>query len=185
MYLSKNKFFLILFIFLWIPFFCMSQIHYQTITLEELVRSSPYIFLVRAASPSFSLTKIKIHSKLLKELGIREKLQKKVPDFERRISHFEILEILKGESEERTISVLPANFLNSLELHVLYYGTGLSVSPIYLSYHSSEEVNEEHQDFIIFLQRSSRFKMYEWNTAGSSESINRKKDILELISAKQ
>ncbi|MBM9501106.1 hypothetical protein JWG44_12670 [Leptospira sp. 201903071] len=168
-------------ILLWSPFLCMSQIHYQQITLEELVRSSPYIFLVRAADPSFSVTKIKIHSKLLKELGIQEKLKKKVPDFERRIAHYEVQEVLKGSWDQKTISVLPANFVNSLELHILYYGTGLSISPIYLSYNPPQEVNEENQDFIIFLRRSSRFETFEWNTVGSIESIGRKEEILDLI----
>ncbi|WP_244939971.1 hypothetical protein [Leptospira adleri] len=182
MNLSKNA--LVFILCLWIPFLCMSQVHYQTITLEELVRSSPYIFSVRAADPSFSITKIKVHSKLLKELGIQEKLRNKVPDFERRIAHYEVREILKGQSNQKTISVLPANFLNSLELHILYYGTGLSVSPIYLSYNPSREINEENQDFIIFLRPSSRFETFEWTAVGSLESLDRKKEILELIQKK-
>ncbi|MBM9579204.1 hypothetical protein JWG45_18835 [Leptospira sp. 201903070] len=161
----------------------MSQIHYQQVTLEELVQSSPYIFIVSAATPSFSVTKIKIQSKLLKELGIHEKLQKKVPDFERRIAHYEIQEVLKGSWDQKTISVLPANFLNSLELHILYYGTGLSISPIYLSYSSqqSEKIDTENQSFIIFLNRSSRFEMFEWRVTGSLESEERKKEISNLI----
>ncbi|AOP35256.1 hypothetical protein A0128_16245 [Leptospira tipperaryensis] len=182
MNLSKSAVVSSLLIFIWIPFLCMSQVHYQTISLEELVRSSPYIFLVRAENPSFSVTKIKIHSKLLKELGIQEKLIKKVPDFERRIGHYRIQEVLKGSWDQKSISVLPANFINSLELHILYYGTGLSVSPIYLSYNSPQNLNEENQDFIIFLHRSSRPAMFEWTTVGSLESIDRKEEILNLIS---
>lgn len=170
-------------IYISFPFLCMSQIHYEKITLEELIRNSSFIVLVRPANPAYTIRKVKIDAKLLKELGVQTKLKNKIPDFERRIYRYEILEVYKGNINEKEIQTLPANYENSLELHALYYGIGLSKSPIYPHYESSisEETEQSNKNFILFLNSTGKTGEYESSVSGGAESENKKEEILELI----
>ncbi|RHX81560.1 hypothetical protein EHQ05_01740 [Leptospira yasudae] len=170
-------------IYLLLPFLCMSQVHYETIDLDDLIRSSSHIVLVRASDPPYSVRKVKIDSRLLKELGIQTKPKNKIPDFERRIYRYEVLETYKGNVETKTIEVLPANYEDSLELHILYYGIGLSKSPIYPAYRSSlsEEPNPENQNFILFLSVFHRTGEFEMSAIGGIESADKKEEILNKI----
>ncbi|MGJ4752491.1 hypothetical protein [Leptospira kmetyi] len=170
-------------IYLPFPFLCMSQIHYEKINLEELIRSSSHIVLVRPSDPAYSIRKIKIDAHLLKELGIQTKPKNKIPDFERRIYQYQILEVYKGNINEKEIKTLPANYRSSLELHALYYGIGLSKSPIYPHYESSlkETDEQQNQNFILFLNTTDTPGEYEYSVSGGAESSDKKEEILGLI----
>ncbi|TGL99948.1 hypothetical protein EHQ76_12825 [Leptospira barantonii] len=170
-------------IYLPFPFLCMSQIHYENITLEELIRSSSHIVLVRPSDPAYTIRKVKIDSKLLKELGIQSKPKNKIPDFERRIYQYQVLEVYKGNINEKEIKTLPADYESSLELHALYYGIGLSKSPIYMHYQSSisEDPEQTNQNFILFLNSTDKPGEYESSVSGGIESADKKEEILAII----
>ncbi|WP_061247629.1 hypothetical protein [Leptospira noguchii] len=187
MILFKKRFQKPLRIFIWtgmlIPAICMNKVFYKKINLEEMIRASSHILLVRASNPSHSDQNIKINTKLLKKLGIKTKLKNKVPDFRIGIQHFKVIEVYKGNLEEDEIKVFPANFESNLYIHILYYGIGYSKSPIYHIYKSSQigGADLENQYFILFLNKMTHFQEFRWSVLGAMESVNYKEEILNLI----
>ncbi|MDV6235382.1 hypothetical protein CH379_007050 [Leptospira ellisii] len=160
----------------------MSQIHYQKIELEELVDRSSFVFVVRPSNPAYTIRKIRIDSALLKERKIRLPRGKKVPDYEFRVNRYEVVETLKGEFSGETIEVLPPDLRHSMESHILYYGIGLSESPIYFSYEPASPIDWASGNYILFANASAKVPgEYYWTVQGAAESIPMKEKISELI----
>ena len=123
-----------------------SQTVYRSRTLEDLIRVSQYILVVKEAKPFFTVKEIDITPK-----G-KEKNKRKYPPFEKRIFHYEVIEtlyhgagknsrgfVLPAENESKSsipksIDVIQANMEERLELHILYYIDGFSESTIYKRY---------------------------------------------------
>ncbi|TGK34338.1 hypothetical protein EHQ12_16550 [Leptospira gomenensis] len=164
------------------PVLCMSQIHYHKIELEELVDRSAYVFVVKPTNPSYTIRKIKIDAALLKERKIEIPRGKKIPDYEFRVNRYEVVETLKGGFSGTIIQVLPPELRHSLESHILYYGIGLSESPIYFSYEASSPIDWENGNYILFANVSSKNpEDYHWTVHGAAESVLMKEKISELI----
>ncbi len=149
----------------------VSQIHYRSISLEALVRHSPYIFIVKRSKPETTIKKIPIHQD-----------REKHPDFTHVTYHYEIVETLRGPKELTPggkINVLPANSDKEFSLHKEYYLEGLSVSPIYGSYRSAVDPNSAAA-FVIFVGLHDE-EHFQFTVLGAYEDIGRRKEILDLM----
>jgi hypothetical protein len=149
----------------------VSQIHYHYVSLQDLVRRSPYIFVVKRAQPDSTIIKIPIHQD-----------RDKHPDFTHVTFHYEIIQTLRGPKElspGQKIDVLPANSDEEFSLHKEYYLEQLSVSPIYDSYRSGVDPNAAPA-LIIFvgLHDEKRFQLIATNAC---EDVGRKEEILKMM----
>ena len=102
-----------------------NRVHYDQITLEQLVQRSPTIVVAHVGEPPTQTTQLAIG-----------KPDQKAPPFQRVQQRYVVDEVLRGAAtlKGRTILVDEANFSEQLELHKRYYLEGTSKSPIYDRY---------------------------------------------------
>ncbi len=102
-----------------------SRVHYEQITLEQLVQRSPTIVVAHVGEPATQTSQIAVGTP-----------DQKAPPFQRVQHRYVVDEVLRGAAilKGRTILVDEANFSEQLELHKRYYLEGTSKSPIYDRY---------------------------------------------------
>ena len=135
----------------------VSQIHYQTVTLAELVERSELILIVKSAKPAQRQINIPIGAPGPDSLVAAGQQKKEAPAFVRVLSRCEVLGALSKAGAElvgKTIEIDSAHWQETLALHKSYYLEGISESPIYERYQPAEPVPEpEPRPSIVFLRR--------------------------------
>ncbi|MFO0577465.1 MAG: hypothetical protein U1A78_25965 [Polyangia bacterium] len=164
----------------------VSQIHYQTVTLAELVERSELILIVKTAKPAQKQITIPIGTPGPNSLVAPSQQKKEAPAFVRVLSRIEVQGALSKDGAElggKTIEVDSAHWQETLALHKSYYLEGISESPIYERYQPAEPAAEpEPQDrsFIVFLRREGA-SGYAFVVDGAVERIRNRAAIEKLL----
>ena len=170
--LYKGKLLLVMLLFAFSMEAYVSLVHYQKLTLEDLVGSAQHIVVVREAQPATSTEVIKIH-----------KDSEKYPPFSLYKHHYVVTDVLyssKLKSGDK-IDVLEAQFDSKLDLHKRYYLEGVSKSPIYSRY-ECKACTDNDKEYIIFL--SEYDGRYSFSATGSVEVLSSKNDIVNALKSK-
>jgi len=152
----------------------MSQIHYHSITLEEMVSGSSIIVTARQMQPFTSTVTIPLEKKN------HEGKLVELPPYEKFYRHFEVTKILKDpmkEVKKGPVAVAEAHFENSLDLHIEYHLEGLARSPEYRSYNGEKDVSDL-AEAILFLHCFDELSFafdFSW------ESIDRIKEVKKFL----
>ena len=150
----------------------VSQIHYQYISLENLIQQSRLILVAKKLNPFTTEEEIEIH-----------KNREKYPPFKKVISHFNIIKELYngcGNSYKgMDIKVEGANSDLNLKLHKKYYLQGMGVSPLLTLYESG--VNMYNADMMIVFLSCLDDGRIKFSSDGGIESLKKEKEISKLI----
>lgn len=137
----------------------MSQVHYEEVGLDELMRAE-FIAVVKD---------LKTEDKTVPVQGC--------PDFGFRVVTFEVLECLKGELP-KTITVEPSTFAMDRSMHIEYHVNDMMVSPIYQQF----PAGPRGESCIVFLRKGVQ-EPYAFVVEGSWVPLERKEEILKKISS--
>lgn len=153
----------------------MSQIHYQLLSLEEMVKHSSCIVVATKNDPFITSENIDITR------GIKFAEKDTPPPYRKLTRSFEVLEILKGKNniKKGPVLVTEAHLDASLKIHTSWHLDGMSRSPSYQAYNSGIDISDLDQA-IIFLNHYEGFHFafdFSW------ESTDRKKEIKKMIRA--
>jgi hypothetical protein len=150
----------------------VGQVHYENISLEQLISRSDYIFIARKLDPAYTTEEIKIHRDI-----------KKYPPFKKIIYHFNVIDELLNKGEDsykgKDIDVIPEDLETELKIHKLYYLEGIHKSPIYLNYESSADFSKS-TELIVFLRLSSDGQ-FAFAAGGAYEAVSKKQEIVKKI----
>lgn len=171
-----RKNFFLLCIILLAPLLKANQIHYEYMSLEELVRSSDLIVVAKKMTPYWSTRKIEVKC---------YSSAKKSPPYTQIVYHMTIKEALFDKSGEKlagkNIRIQMPDDESQIELQRKYYCEGISKSPIYRAYKRPAEVDDEDVQ-ILFLKKEDGFFYYTAERA--QESMRKKEQIVEMIKNK-
>ena len=147
----------------------MSQIHYQFLTLEEMVRHSTCIVVANKNDPFITSEDIDITG------GIEFPEEEKPPPYRKLTRSFTVLEILKGKKiiKKGPVQVPEAHLDASLKVHTSWHIDGMSRSPSYQAYSSGVDISDL-AEAILFMHHDKEFHFafdFSW------ESVDRKKEI--------
>jgi|GEM_PF-2787233 len=151
----------------------MSQIHYQFLSLEEMIRHSSCIVVASKNVPFISHEDIDITR------GIKFSEEEKPPPYKKLTRSFNVLEILKGKKiiKKGPVQVIEAHLDASLKVHTSWHLDGMSRSPSYQAYNSGTDISDLDKA-ILFM---NHYKEFHFAFDFSWESIDRKKEIKKLI----
>lgn len=159
----------------------MGQIDTVNADLKKLVFQSEAILVVSRAYPYLSVTDIPITEKT----GF--------PTYQRVTSRFNIQNVLFNSSNTifsvgNLIEVLGANESTKYDIFKMYHLEGISKSPIYYYYESSEKDPTKEKTFIIFLQihtEDNKKSTMHFTVENAYDSIKSKSSILTLIKLRE
>ena len=117
----------------------LSQVHYESISLEQLVRRSEIIVIATPAGDA-KISKVAVG--------------KDAPDFTYAERPYRVTKVLKGElsaKENKRLWVAGANLSQQFSLHKRYYIDKVSKSPIYERYEAGKPVGSGAR--LLFLRR--------------------------------
>jgi len=173
---NNNKIFILILIFLisGIEAVFMSQIFYEYIDLEELIRSSGLILVVEVNNPFETYQKINVKGKLLK----------KCPPFNKYLHNYKVMEELYNNTGKsllnKNIKVSSATYELDLEAHRMYYIDGIMESPIYFAYNPGFDLYEKNT-VIIFINKVNDSEEYRYTYSFSYESLDKIEVIKKTI----
>ena len=141
----------------------MSQVHYEDISLEDLVGYAQFILVVEKEDPFENKETITFNSP-------------KCPDFEKISHNFKVMEIIKSMDENLkpgdSIKAFQAFAELRLDIHKQYYLEGVSKSPIFPEYNSKSDF--ESPQLIIFLNMNLEFaSIHAYEDIGKKEEIEK------------
>lgn len=159
----------------------MGQIDPVNVNLEDLVSQSETILVVSKADPYLSV----------KDIPITEKTG--VHPYQRVTLHFDIHDVLFDASNKtfkagNLIDVLGANEFTNYDIFKKLHLEGISKSPIYRYYESSEEDPAKEKFFIVFLKRytdNNKVSTLHFTVENAYESIKTKSHIHSLIKLRE
>lgn len=132
----------------------LSQVHYESISLAQLIERSEMVLIVKMAKPGQRQIQIPIG---------KDKKGQEAPAFVRVQTRCEVQRALTAAGAElvgKTIEIDGANWQDTLSMHKVYYLEGMGISPIYERYHPAErpdpqalEEESKGAPFIVFLRR--------------------------------
>lgn len=151
----------------------MSQVHYEFLTLEEMVHHSSCIIVAKKNDPFISSEDIDITR------GASFSEEEMPPPYRKLTWSFDVLKTLKGKKfiKKGRIQVTEAHFDASLKVHTSWHIDGMSRSPSYQAYNSGTDISDL-DEAILFLHH---YKEFHFALDFSWESIDRKKEIKKLI----
>jgi hypothetical protein len=134
-----------------------NQVFLKTIPLEQLVRSSDMILVVRPLKPFYLNESIKIPGENRREPS------QPIPDFQTQACSVEIVRVIRdrscGTQPGAKIAIYPAYTGRNLGLHTMYYAEARSKSPLYNAYDSGvrdERELETGAEFVAFVTCSRK-----------------------------
>jgi len=179
----------------------MTQINFQNIPLEQLVKMSEYVLIVNKGKPFIVEEKISIlpgDSNFLDNNNppyyeppyhdrepAKDQKNKNYPPYGRQLFRFQITEILFSSNPELAVNaeivVSEAHGDRKLRLHKAFYLEGARISPIYVSYESSlnHAIYGGADKVIIFL--SHHDDRFYFICENAYESVRKRKKIIKLI----
>lgn len=131
----------------------LSQVHYRTISLEQLVERSEIVLIVKTAKPDQRQIQVPIG---------KDKKNQEAPAFVRVLTRCEVQRTLSPAGAElvgKTIEIDGAHWQGTLAMHRAYYLEGMGISPIYERYEPADRADAQAQaaekdaPFIVFLRR--------------------------------
>lgn len=163
----------------------LSQVHYQTLSLKQVIERSELVLIVKLAKPNQRQIQVPI--------GKDQKGQD-APAFVRVLTRCEVQRALTAAGAElvgKTIEIDGANWQDTLAMHKIYYLEGIGESPIFDRYEPADQKAQpapqaaEPKDapFIVFLRRES----YEGKSGlafaveGATERVKNRAAIEELL----
>jgi len=154
----------------------LSQIHYEDVSLKDLVSKAQFILVVEKTEPFLTTEEIPIHRN-----------SEKYPPFKKYTYHFKATEELYNKSGisqiGKQINVLPGDLETDLTIHKLYYLEGIAKSPIYAKYNTRADFFKADK-LILFLRRYDE-KNLEIIADGAYEDLSKKNEIMDLIKNKK
>jgi hypothetical protein len=120
----------------------LGRIHYDEVSLDDLLGMSPTIAVVRPAEPSTESRTI--------ELG------EGIEPFTYALMHYEVVEYLRPAREAKPGERLVVTGFDqaNFDLHVMYYAHGVSKSPLWPRYEAKHPPADPSESMIVFLHRS-------------------------------
>lgn len=162
----------------------MSGGEYIEISLDEVIKSSDVVAVVKRSQPPY----------IVKEVPIHEDRQK-FPPFKQHISLFEIIDILhKSDNASgatfsdnisllpgKVLKVLPAAYDTELNLHKRYYLDGAMKTAGINRYKDYDDKLEKSKECIVFLRYNADEKMLEFTAFGSIEALKIKDKVVKYL----
>ena len=148
-----------------------SQVHYRTITLDELARRTTHVLFVRRLKPFFTTETVDITPK-----GKRPD-PAQYPAYRRPVYRFQVeraLRLPKDEKLPKQIEVVSANDEANLELHRKYYVEKIGRSPIYESYESptSRKAEAAERAILFLVQARAKPPRFRYVVQGAAELVS-------------
>lgn len=145
----------------------VGQIHPKSITLEQLIRRSECILVVKKAKPFTRIVKTELDD------------TKRYPPHESPRFSYKVVEVLKDESDAKPavgakIEVVPAHDRMMLNLSRRYHLEGVHKSPILEFYNDGAARVEKREKFIIFLRRNGEERNYVFAAGDAVDDIGKK-----------
>jgi len=158
----------------------MSGGEYVEITLDEVIKQSDVIAIVKSSRPASVVEEVLIH-----------KDQQKFPSFKRYISLFEVVDILYKNDNVASlenvilsngiiIKVLPAAYNKELDLHRRYYLEGDTKTIGINKYKDYDNKFKKLKEWIVFLRYNAQEKMLEFTALDAVEALEKKNKIIVL-----
>lgn len=183
----------------------VTQIHYQEVSLEDVVNRSGYIFVAKRATPFVTTELISILPKGSDFIGKNDppyysppyhdpapgerQEAKNYQPFTRVLYAFEIAEVLFPEKADiqvgERISVMQAYNAQKLDLHKMYNLEGKRKSPLYQRYAASVNLMDEDVPESLILFVSQPGGRFEFAFEDAYETHENKARVLKLIKDKQ
>lgn len=162
----------------------LSQIHYQIISLKELMERSEFVLVVKLAKPSQRQIQVPIG---------KDRRNQEAPAFVRVQTRCEVLRALApagttgAELVGKTLEIDGANWQETLAMHKIYYLEGIGESPIYDRYEPADRAGAQTQEpepkdapFIVFLRREGK-SGFAFAAEGAVERLKNRAAIEELL----
>lgn len=147
----------------------MSQIHYQDLTLEEMIRRAIAVIVVSKREPFRVEESIPIHED-----------SQKYPHFKKVKFQFKVTEVLfddtRAMAEGKEIVAVDQTTGTYLTMHKKYHLEGISKSPIFEQYNTKADFINE-RELILFVSFIGRDELY----FISYESVSKKKEVIDVI----
>jgi len=147
----------------------MSQIHYQDLTLEEMIRRASAVIVVSKREPF----------RVEEKIAIDEDPQK-CPPFTKVTYNFRVKQVLFGDNnavaEGKDIVAVDQTTGTYLTMHKKYHLEGISKSPIFEHYDTKADFIKD-RELILFTSIIGRDEL----NFISYESVSKKKDVLAII----
>jgi hypothetical protein len=164
----------------------VGRIHYDQVTLEELVRQSPLV--VAGRLEGFSPVEVPLTS-------VKGEDRKKHPPFSYSLCVFDAVEVLKSDGPgkiEGRIDVQPAHLGTKFSVYKKYHLEKVSKSPIYEVYGQRKPL-EKGQRYILFLswgsdlgpEREAGGPLFRFTADNAFEAAGEEPNILRLIKSIQ
>jgi len=152
----------------------LTQIAYDPISLEELVRDAAVIVVARPATPARRSKKIPIAP-----AGHKPDAEK-WPPFARELTRWQIVEVLRGDklAAGAVVEIDEAYFDTRLRVHRDYYVKHLGKSPIFRRY--AAPADDAAPERVLFLGRGEGGGLA-FAADGAVESVGRKAEIVALM----
>lgn len=151
-----------------------TQVHYENVSFEDLVRQSQVIVVVRRAEPGTRDVKIPITG----PAG-------PYPDYGYQLDRLVVVEVIKGSGVKPgvTVELGPATAADDLHLHRSYYVEQIGKSPIYFSYESSLGWDKKPETWLEFMHpcRVEAEDHFCRTLTGAREDIARRGDVEKLL----
>lgn len=166
----------------------LSQVHYETISLKQVIERSELVLIVKLAKPNQRQIQVPIG---------KDKKGQDAPAFVRVLTRCEVQRALTAAGAElvgKTIEIDGANWQDTLAMHKIYYLEGIGESPIFDRYEPADQstaaarsaaqaAEPKDAPFIVFLRRES----YEGKhglafvVEGATERVKNRAAIEELL----
>jgi hypothetical protein len=153
----------------------MSELYYENVTIEEVIKNSGLVAEVKGASPFSTEKLIPIHPD-----------QKKYPPYHQIIHHYEVIRILFDATKHLksgcVINVDPSTVCNDLGSYKLEYLENMTESPIVPAYHPETRVSDNAENhYILFLNRTTEKNLFTFTVENSYEDKNMREKIVKMI----
>ena len=154
----------------------VGQIHPRAISLEQLIRESECIFVVKKGKPYSRIVEIELDD------------SKRFPPHHSPRYSYKVVEILKDETDAKPaigskIEAVPAHDRMMLNLNRRYHLEGVHKSPILEFYNDSATQIEKRERFIVFLSRKQEEGTYVFASGHAVETVGKKPLIDSAIKA--
>jgi hypothetical protein len=162
----------------------LSQVHYQPVSLKQVIERSDLVLIVKMAKPSQRQIPIPIG---------KDNKNQEAPAFVRVQTRCEVQRALTAAGAElvgKTIEIDGANWQDTLAMHKIYYLEGIGESPIYERYQPADPADAQAREaepkdapFIVFLRREAQDGKtgFAFVVEGAVERLKNRAAIEELL----
>jgi hypothetical protein len=150
-----------------------NRIHYDDISLKELVHDSSMILIAEKDRPFVVEKKIPVRCK---------SITRSCPDYTMTMHRFNVTSEIKNTTGRKFVGqklkVHSANERTEMYVHELYYCEKIAKSPIYKRYNTECAIDKENTVIIFLMERDDQIS---YTAQQSYESLHRKDEIAAEI----